>query len=92
MWGELETHLNSPDCILEKGILKAEHLGDYKLEIRFEGNKDVSIYELDFLPVLREEDSGKIFRSLLNKERFSRVVGRYNLTWLVWLKIQRACD
>lgn len=57
MWSELETHLDSPDCISEKGILKAQHLGDYRLEIWFEEDKGVSIYELDFLPILREEDS-----------------------------------
>ena len=81
MWNELETHLNSPGCIPERGILKAEHLGDYKLEIWFEENKDVSIYELDFLPILKEEDSGEAFRPLLDKERFNQVLGRYNLTW-----------
>ncbi len=81
MWGELDTHLNSPGCIPEKGILKAEHLGEYKLEIWFEENKDVSIYELDFFPILKEGDSGEAFRPLLDQERFSQVVGRYNLTW-----------
>ncbi|MCB2262927.1 MAG: hypothetical protein LGR52_08325 [Candidatus Thiosymbion ectosymbiont of Robbea hypermnestra] len=81
MWSELETYLDSPSCIPEKGILKVEHLGEYKLEIWFEESKDVSVYELDFLPLLREEGSGEAFRPLLNRERFSQVVGRYNLTW-----------
>lgn len=70
VWSELETYLDSPSCIPEKGILKVEHLGEYKLEIWFEESKDVSVYELDFLPLLREEGSGEAFRPLLNRERF----------------------
>jgi len=49
--------------------------------LEFGLKKDVSIYELDFLPILREEDSGEAFRSLLSEERFNQVVGKDNLTW-----------
>jgi len=81
MWKALETHLHSPNFVPEKGILKAEYLEEYILEIWFEEDKDVSIYKLDFFPILSTEDSGKAFKPLLDKEWFSQVVGRNNLTW-----------
>lgn len=82
MWNKLNKHLNSPDIIPEKGILKAEYIKDYSLQIWFEENKDVSIYELDFAPILSSLGSGDAFKPLLDEIRFKEVIGRYNLTWL----------
>ncbi len=36
----------------EKGLLKAEYVRDYVLRLWFEDVLDVSIYELDFFPLL----------------------------------------
>ncbi len=65
----------------ELGILKAEHLKDFVLEVWFEENRDVSIYELDLYPFLSEPEAGVLADLLDDKERFSLVDGRYTLTW-----------
>ncbi len=38
----------------EKGLLKAEYVRDYVLRLWFEDDLDVSIYELDFYPLIIE--------------------------------------
>lgn len=65
----------------EKGLLKAEHVGDYILRLWFEEELDVSIYELDFQPLLVEENPGGIFAALKDAERFRLVCGDYALIW-----------
>ncbi len=44
----------------EKGLLKAEPLGDHRLQLWFEATLDVAIYELDFIELrqLPERFSG----------------------------------
>jgi len=64
----------------EKGILKALHIKDYVLELWFEDNYDVSIYELDFSPLI-EDDPGKVFLFLKNKENFKNAKANYALLW-----------
>ena len=54
----------------EKGLLKAEYVNDYILRLWFEEDLDVSIYELDFYPLLVEESPGGVFLSLQEEERF----------------------
>jgi len=66
----------------EKGLLKAEHVRDYVLRLWFEEDRDVSIYELDFYPLIVEENPGEVFLPLRNKERFRLVAGDYALIWL----------
>jgi hypothetical protein len=44
----------------EKGLLKAEYIGDYKLRLWFEEDLDVSIYELDFYSLIVEDNPGAI--------------------------------
>jgi hypothetical protein len=66
----------------EKGLLKAEYVRDYVLRLWFEDDLDVSIYELDFYPLLVEDDPGEVFLPLRNKERFRLVEGDYALIWL----------
>ncbi|QQE67276.1 hypothetical protein GFS31_39890 [Leptolyngbya sp. BL0902] len=65
----------------EKGLLKAEYLGDYTLRLWFEEDLDVSIYDLDFYPLLIEEDPGPALRPLRQIERFQFVKGDYALVW-----------
>ena len=65
----------------EKGLLKAEPLGDYRLQLWFEETLDVAIYELDFYPLLIEEDPGPALLPLQDKERFQFVKGDYALIW-----------
>jgi hypothetical protein len=81
MWNELETYLNSGNAVQEKGILKTEYIDEYVLQIWFEEDLDVSIYELDFLPILSSGESGEAFKPLLIIERFMQAVGRNNITW-----------
>ena len=65
----------------EKGLLKAEYVRDYVLRLWFEDELDVSIYELDFYPLLMADDAGEAFLPLRNKERFRLVEGDYALIW-----------
>ncbi len=66
----------------EKGLLKAEYVRDYVLRLWFEDDLDVSIYELDFYPLIMEDDPGEVFLPLRDKERFRLVEGDYALIWL----------
>lgn len=66
----------------EKGLLKAEYVIDYVLRLWFEEELDVTIYELDFYPLIMEDDLGKVFLPLRNQERFRLVEGEYALIWL----------
>ena len=66
----------------EKGLLKAEYVRDYVLRLWFEEDMDVSIYELDFYPLIVEENPGEVFLPLRDKERFRLVRGDYSLVWL----------
>jgi hypothetical protein len=65
----------------EKGLLKAECLRDYVLRLWFEESAGATVYELDFYPLIVEEDPGEAFRPLRNLERFRQVVGDYALIW-----------
>ena len=65
----------------EKGILKAEYIKDYVLELWFEDDYDVSIYELDFSPLLIDDDPGNVFLFLKNKENFKNAKANYALLW-----------
>ena len=66
----------------EKGLLKAECLKDYVLRLWFEEELDVSIYELDFRPLIAEEYPGEVLLPLRDKRRFRKVRGDYTLMWL----------
>ncbi len=66
----------------EKGLLKAEHVRDYVLRLWFEEDMDVIIYELDFYPLLMEEDPGPVLRPMRDEERFKLIKGDYALIWL----------
>jgi hypothetical protein len=66
----------------EKGLLKAEYVHDYVLRLWFEDDLDVSIYELDFFPLIMEDDPGEVFLRLRNEEHFRLVEGDYALIWL----------
>jgi hypothetical protein len=65
----------------ERGLLKAEYVNDYIIRLWFEEDLDVSIYELDFYPLLVEESPGGVFLSLQDKKRFRLVKGDYALVW-----------
>ena len=52
----------------ERGLLKVEYVTDYTLRLWFEEELDVSIYELDFRPLLIEDDPGVVFQSLRDKK------------------------
>jgi len=66
----------------EKGLLKAEYVRDYVLRLWFEDDLDVSIYELDFFPLIIQDDPGPVFLQLRDKEYFRLVEGDYALIWL----------
>lgn len=65
----------------EKGLLKAEHIKEYTLQLWFEELLDVTIYELDFYPLLFEDEPGPAFIPLQQVERFKQVYGQYALIW-----------
>ncbi|MFZ1241826.1 MAG: hypothetical protein WAV74_14610 [Anaerolineae bacterium] len=65
----------------EQGLLKAEYVDDYILRLWFEDELDVSIYELDFYPLLVEENPGGVFGKLRDADRFRVVRGEYALIW-----------
>jgi len=65
----------------EKGLLKAEYVGDYILRLWFEDEMDVSVYELDFRPLVLDDNPGGMFGPLKDQERFKRVRGEYALIW-----------
>ena len=65
----------------EKGLLKAEYVGEYVLRLWFEENMDVSIYELDFYPLMVTDNPGGVFSPLKDKDRFHLVAGDYALVW-----------
>jgi hypothetical protein len=81
MWSEIDAYLDSDQLVPEKGILKADHIRDYTLEIWFEENHDVSIYQLDMKPLLESADAGQALAPLLDPNRFRQVVGHYRLLW-----------
>ncbi len=56
----------------EKGLLKAEYLAEYVLRLWFEEELDVSIYELDFQPLLVDENPGGVFEMLKASARNCR--------------------
>jgi len=51
------------------------------LELWFEDEYDVSIYELDFSPLLIEDDPGNVFLFLKNKDNFKNAKANYALLW-----------
>lgn len=65
----------------EKGLLKAEHVRDYVLRLWFEESMDISIYELDFYPLILKENPGEALLPLRDKNRFEFVEGDYTLIW-----------
>jgi len=65
----------------EKGLLKAEYVIDYVLRLWFEDEMDVSIYELDFAPLVVDDNPGGVFEALKDRERFQQVRGDYALIW-----------
>ena len=65
----------------EKGLLKAEYVGDYVLRLWFQDATGVSTYELDFHPLLVEDNPGGVFEALRDKRRFQHVRGDYALIW-----------
>ncbi|WP_417913314.1 hypothetical protein [Candidatus Electronema sp. TJ] len=65
----------------EKGLLKAEYVAGHTLRLWFEDDLDVSIYELDFYPLLVEENPGGVFDVLRDAERFRCARGEYALIW-----------
>jgi hypothetical protein len=81
-WHEFAKHEALWQSHEEKGLLKAEYLHDFVLRLWFEDDLDVSIYELDFYPLMMEEDPGEVFLPLRDRERFRLVVGDYALIWL----------
>lgn len=62
--------------------MKAEYVRDYVLRLWCEEEMGASIYELDFSPLIVQENPGEVFLPLRDKERFRLVKGDYSLVWL----------
>jgi hypothetical protein len=80
-WRTLATDTTQWQNNHENGLLKAEYLDGYVLRLWFEASLDVEIYELDFYPLLIEEDPGPALLPLRDLERFQFVKGDYALIW-----------
>ncbi|MGB6014832.1 MAG: hypothetical protein WBG32_08900, partial [Nodosilinea sp.] len=80
-WRTLATDTTQWQNNHENGLLKAEYLDGYMLRLWFEASLDVEIYQLDFYPLLIEEDPGPALLPLRDLERFQFVKGDYALIW-----------
>lgn len=80
-WSRLADNASLWENRQEKGLLKAEYVHDYILRLWFEDDLDVSIYQLDFYPLIVEDNPGGVFVALKDKERFEQAQGDYALTW-----------
>lgn len=80
-WNEWLDFSNNHNFASEKGILKVDYLGEYTLRIWFEEELDVSIYELDFEPLLSSSKEGTVFQALKDKARFALAQGNHSLNW-----------
>ena len=81
-WAEFSKNESFWEDHEEKGLLKAEYQRDYILRLWFEDDLDVSIYDLDFYPLLIEEDPGEALLPLRKEERFRYVEGDHALVWI----------
>jgi hypothetical protein len=81
-WSEFAKDESNWQDSQERGLLKAEYLKDYVLRLWFEEDLDVSIYDLDFAPLIADEYPGEVLVPLRDKERFRKVRGDYTLIWL----------
>ncbi|MGD1858250.1 MAG: hypothetical protein ACFB2W_28775 [Leptolyngbyaceae cyanobacterium] len=84
MWNEWKTYASNESHWAEsneKGLLKAEYLGEYILRLWFEEVLDVSIYDLDFKPLLIDEEPGPALNPLRQLDRFQFVKGDGTLVW-----------
>jgi hypothetical protein len=80
-WRSIAKDENHWQNVEEKGLLKAEWLDGYRLRLWFEAVLDVAIYDLDFHPLLIDEDPGPALQPLRDEERFRFVKGDYALIW-----------
>lgn len=83
-WQEWYTLADDPSIWLdreEKGLLKANYVRDYVLRLWFEDALDVTIYELDFCPLVVADNPGGVFAPLRDITRFRTVIGNYALIW-----------
>lgn len=83
-WDEWQAYANNQSNwtnVTEKGLLKAEHIESYVTRLWFEEYLDVSIYDLDWKPLLVDEEPGQALLPLRNVERFQFVKGDYALIW-----------
>ena len=81
-WSALADNVQMWQGQNEKGLVKAEYVDDYKLRLWFEDDLDVTIYELDFYPLMVQDNPGGVFEPLKDRERFKNVRGDYALIWL----------
>lgn len=65
----------------ELGLIKVEYRGGYLLRLWFEAPLEVKIYDLDFVPLLVEEDPGPALLPLRDLGRFQTVTADYALIW-----------
>jgi len=80
-WKELAEKADLWTHHVERGLLKAEHIRGYILRLWFEEEMDISIYELDFYPLIVEENPGEVLLNLRDENLFRLVKGNYVLIW-----------
>lgn len=66
---------------VESGLVAAEYLHDHVLRLRFADQSDQVAYELDFAPLMVDDNPGGVFEPLRDKNRFRNVEAEYALIW-----------
>lgn len=66
---------------VEPGLVTVEHLHDHVLRLHFADQPDHVAYELDFAPLLVEDNPGGVFEPLRDVNRFCNVEAEYALIW-----------
>jgi hypothetical protein len=66
---------------VEQGLLSAEYVRGHILRLYFKNESKVSAYELDFWPLVVEDNPGGVFEPLQDPKHFRTAHGDYALIW-----------
>ena len=83
-WSEWQALAEDEDHWLddvEPGLASAEHLHDHVLRLHFADQPEDVAYELDFAPLLVDDNPGGAFEPLRDVDRFCNVEAEYVLIW-----------
>ena len=67
----------------EPGLVAAKYLHDYTLRVQFADKRRPVTYELDFAPLLLDENPGGVFLELKDIRHFRTARADYALVWSI---------